>query len=78
MSKVMERPSTVGPDVVERDDLLSWYLWALDRYGKPQEHREDVPAGADIRTCARCGETVMFRLDPEGGWAFCTVCRKAA
>ncbi|HSL12333.1 MAG TPA: hypothetical protein VLA82_13560 [Actinomycetota bacterium] len=78
MSTVLERPRTYVPDSVERDDLLSRYLRALDRYGDPEPRREELPAGADVRTCASCGETTLFRLDPEGGWAFCTACRKAA
>jgi hypothetical protein len=77
MSTVLERPRTYVPDA-EREDLLSRYLRALDRYGDPEAQRNDVPAGADIRTCACCGEMTLFRLDSEGGWAFCTACGKPA
>jgi hypothetical protein len=78
MSTMLERPRTYVPEVVERDDLLLRYLRALDRFGDPESQRDDLPAGADIRTCACCGETTLFRLDPEGGWAFCTACSKPA
>ena len=78
MSTVLERPRSYEDDSIERDDLLSRYLRALGRYGDPEPQRGALPAGADIRTCACCGATTHFRLDPEGGWAFCTQCRKAA
>jgi hypothetical protein len=60
------------------DDLLNRYLRALDRYGDPRAEREYLPYNGDIRTCASCGETAVFRLDPAGGWAFCTACGHAA
>ena len=78
MSTVLERRTTYLSDVSEPDELLARYLRALDRYGDPEQRREELPRGVDIRTCASCGETTLFRLDPEGGWAFCTACRRAA
>jgi hypothetical protein len=78
MSTILERPRKYVPDVVERDDLLARYLRALGRYGDPEPQRDEVPPGSDIRTCACCGETTMFKLDAEGGWAYCTACRRAA
>lgn len=63
---------------VPRDELLARYLGALRRHGDPEPAREAAPEGGDVRTCARCGETTLFRLDPEGGWAFCTSCERAA
>ena len=77
MSTVFKRPRTDLSDANELD-LRSRYLRALDRYGNPEPHRHDLPPGADVRTCACCGETTLFRLDPEGGWAFCIACRRAA
>jgi hypothetical protein len=78
MSTVLERPRADLPDANEPTDLLSRYLHALDRYGNPEPRRHALPPGADVRSCARCGERTLFRLDPEGGWAFCTTCSRAA
>ena len=78
MSTVLERRRTYVPDVDEPDGLLTRYLRALDRYGDPEPRRHGIPRGVDTRTCARCGETTLFRLDPGGGWAFCTACERAA
>jgi hypothetical protein len=68
-----DRPRT-APLRSRPDDLLSRYLRALDRYGEPDPRRRD----GDVRTCACCGETALFKLDPRGGWAFCTACDRAA
>jgi len=32
----------------------------------------------DVRTCAHCGEQVVFRVDPMGSWAECTACGRLA
>ena len=60
----------------EIDDLLLRYLRALEDHG--QDVAEDLPAGRDVRTCAHCGANTFFRLDPQGGWAFCEACSRAA
>jgi len=79
MSTIMrDRPRTEQKSPRRDDDLLSRYLRALDRYGDPEPQRAGVAPGSDVRTCASCGETVSFRLDPRGGWAFCTACGRAA
>lgn len=72
-----DRPRTERSPL-QRNDLLSRYLRALDRYGDPEPQRAGVTPGSDLRTCACCGETALFRLDPRGGWAFCTACGRPA
>jgi hypothetical protein len=57
--------------VLPRDVLLDRYLEALDRRG-------DKDPDDDVRTCARCGESAPFTLDPDGGWAYCGACGLAA
>jgi hypothetical protein len=62
-----------------RDDLLLRYRLALSRHGDPEPQRDHVADGYDVRTCARCGEEeALFQLDPEGSWAYCTACGRAA
>jgi hypothetical protein len=62
-----------------RDDLLLRYRMALSRHGDPEPQRDRVADGYDVRTCARCGEEdALFQLDPEGSWAYCTACGRAA
>ena len=80
---VHELPEThdrraVDRDPESRDDLLARYLGALRRHGDPEPRRDELPEGLDVRTCARCGETGAFRLDPQGGWAYCISCERAA
>lgn len=41
--------------------------------------RRVVPAGSQIRTCARCGRSTTFVPDdPAGGWYKCTGCGRYA
>jgi hypothetical protein len=60
------------------DELLSRYLGALRRHGDPEIERRSLAEGHDVRTCPNCGRHVIFRIDPEGGWAECTSCGRAA
>jgi hypothetical protein len=62
----------------QRDDLLSRYLRALDRYADSEPQRGAATRVGDVRTCACCGEAALFQFDPRGGWAFCTACGRAA
>ena len=58
----------------QAEDLLRRYLRAREDQGAA----EDLPEGRDLRTCAHCGAKAFFRLDHEGGWAFCEACSRAA
>jgi hypothetical protein len=76
---IHDLPRRNRDDAEDRDDLLSRYLGALSRYpDEADQDHEDLPVGYDVRTCANCGERAMFKLDPDGGWAACTACGKAA
>jgi hypothetical protein len=70
-----ERPRTHR--YVQRDDLLSRYLRALDRYAASEAQSGATTRLGDVRTCACCGETASFQFDPRDGWAFCTACGRA-
>ena len=76
-TNLRDRPQT-GRIRPQRDDLLSRYLRALDRCGNPEARLGATARRSDVRTCACCGETASFQLDPRGGWAFCTACGRAA
>jgi hypothetical protein len=62
------------PDVEERDILLD-YLRLLG--GSGGARRPVDPSGPQVRTCASCGRRATVHLD-EGGWAWCSVCGRAA
>ncbi len=54
--------------------LYAAYVQALQRRGAPAEAAPAPSPGHAIRHCATCGETTMFRLDPEGTWYECLRC----
>jgi hypothetical protein len=62
------------PDVEEREILLD-YLRLLGGSGGPR--RPVDPSGPQVRTCTSCGRRATVHLD-EGGWAWCSVCGRAA
>jgi hypothetical protein len=58
------------------DDLLLDYLRLRGRQQEPQGSA--WPERPKIRTCRSCGRRAAVRLDPEGGWAWCSACGRAA
>ena len=58
------------------DDLLLDYMRLRGREEEPW--RSARSEGPDIRTCRWCGRRAPVRLDPEGGWAWCFACGRAA
>ena len=62
--------------VPEEDDLLSTYLRLLGRH--TETHRAVESPGCQVRTCSSCGKRALVHLDPEGGWAWCSACGRAA
>lgn len=63
-------------ETLQEERLLRQYLRLLAHYGGRPER--EVSPGHDIRNCARCGQSAIFRIDPEGGWATCTACGEYA
>jgi hypothetical protein len=65
-----------GVQVPEEPDLLLDYLRLLGRGEGPRQPVE--PSGPQVRTCTSCGRRAPVRLDPEGSWAWCSACGRAA
>ena len=63
-------------EFLHEERLLRQYLRLLSRYGG-QPDREVSP-GHEIRTCAACGQTAIFRIDARGCWASCLACGEFA
>lgn len=61
---------------LEKPDLLRDYLRNLSREGG--SHDVVIDEGRQVRTCARCGERTVFRVEPEGTWYRCGACREYA
>ena len=57
---------------LQQDPLYQRYLQALRVHGAPE--RKVPSPGHAIRNCTHCGQTSMFRLDPEGTWYECMHC----
>lgn len=55
------------------EELLLDYLRLWGRQEEPQG--SPWPEGPEIRTCRSCGRRAPVRLDPEGGWAWCSALR---
>jgi hypothetical protein len=65
-----------GGRVPDEGDLFLDYLRLLGCKGEP--HGSLQPEGSQLRTCSSCGRRVPFHLDPEGSWAWCSACGRAA
>lgn len=76
--RVGARPEAMGEGArtPRERELLDDYLRLLGRRGDP--HRPVGSSGPQVRTCASCGRRAAVRLDPEGGWAWCSACGRAA
>lgn len=57
------------------DGSLRMYLKGLYEAAPPRRVRSP---GGDVRTCANCGRTTSFRLDPDGVWSTCSSCGRFA
>ncbi len=57
------------------DELLVDYRRLRGRQEEPQG--SPWPERPGSRTCRSCGRRAPVRLDPEGGWAWCSACGRA-
>jgi hypothetical protein len=62
------------PDFEEGDILLD-YLRLLESIDGPR--RPLGPWDPQVRTCTNCGRRATVHLE-EGGWAWCSICGRAA
>jgi hypothetical protein len=63
-------------DDLKEDRLLRTYLKGLVRGEAPRTAMRTP--GHEVRTCANCGRSTTFRLDPDGVWTTCSSCGRYA
>lgn len=54
------------------------HLRGIDRQEASAFRRTVNPFDPRVRMCAFCGQRGPVRLDPEGGWAWCSACGRPA